>query len=248
MSDAGFHARFAAVLRGGKDVARDGFVPEPGHAAALSVYRNTVVRGVIDVLGDNYPSVRFLAGDGNFAALAKSYWQGHPPHAGPMLLYGDGFADHLSHEAPRGMPAFLPAIARIDRAWGEAHHSADAPTLSPGDIRTLDADGFSGLFVDLHPSVRRPAHDRPILTTWTAARFQSRVERAGTQCEETVLVWRPAMEVRYRTLSATEIILLNALDDGLPLGEAAHVSGASPDLFIRLLKDGVFARDRHDRI
>lgn len=241
MSDSGFHARFASVLRGADPAPLRDFIVPDGKDA-IGVYRNTIVRGVIDVLGDAFPAARFLAGEGNFAALARSYWQASPPPDGAMLLYGGGFAEHMVREAPPGMPALLPAIARIDRAWGEAHHSADASVLTLADIRTLDPDAFAALRLGLHPSVRLVTHDRPVFATWSAARFESRVEPAGAPGTEAVLVWRPAMEVLYRTVTAIESEFLNALSDGLPLGEAAEHSGASPDLFIRLLKGGIFAR------
>ena len=241
MSDAGFHSAMVAALRTRGSHRLDAYGPA-GLTEALGVYRNTVIRGAIDVLGGNYPAVRFLSGEGNFAALATTYWQARPPQDGPMLLYGSGFADHLEAESAPGMPDILPAIARLDRAWGEAHHSADAAALASSDMRGLTPEAMAGLRPGLHPSVRLPSSDRPVFATWKAARFSARIERAGTGPAETVLIWRPALEVTYRVLTTPEAVFVGAVAAGATLAEAGERSGAAADTFIRLLKDGVFSK------
>lgn len=242
MSETHFHDAFAAMLRGGARLPAAHFAGgvEP---AGLPVYRNTVVRSAIEVLGDNYPAVRFLSGNANFAALAKRYWTAHPPRSGVMALYGAGFADFIEADAPPGMPDILPDTARIDRAWSEAHNAPDAHALTLGDLSGLDPEALSSRALRLHPSVRLPLSRRALYASWTAARFDARVVQAGPPSGETTLVWRPQMEVRHRPLTAGEAGLLHRIAGGAALGDAAERAGTPIEIFIRLLKDGVFARD-----
>ncbi|MEN0653862.1 MULTISPECIES: DNA-binding domain-containing protein [Hyphobacterium] len=241
MRDAGFHDQFAAMLRGGEVQTVARFTG--GNLTGLPVYRNSVVRAAIDVLGDNYPAVRAMSGDGNFAALAKAYWTAHPPRDGVMARYGSGFADFMTVHAPPGMPSILPDIARLDRAWSEAHLAANAATLSPGDLAGIDPDRLAARSLRLHPSVRLPLFRRAVHACWAAARFEGRMIPAGPVADETVLVWRPHHEVRHRTLEPVEAALLNQLAAGAALALAAERAACGIETFIRLLNDGVFARD-----
>ena len=241
MRDPAFHDGFAAMLRGGDAALLGAF--SGGSLTGFPVYRNSVVRNAIDVLGDNYPAVRAMSGDGNFTALAKAYWMAHPPRDGVMVRYGSGFADFIAAEAPPGMPDILPDIARLDRAWSEAHLAPDANLLSQGDLAILDPEQLTDLTLRLHPSVRLPHARRQLHGVWASARFKGRMVKAGPETGETILVWRPNHEVRHRPLEPLEAALLNQLAAGVPLGLAAERAGCGIDPFIRLLRDGVFARD-----
>lgn len=241
MRDAGFHARFAEVLRGGDAAPLVTFTG--GVKTGFPVYRNSVVRSAIEVLGDNYPAVRAMSGERNFAALVKAYWIAHPPRDGVMACYGSGFADFIAAEAPPGMPDILPDIARLDRAWSESHLAADADVLIQGDLAKLNPERLTALAVRFHPSVRLPHARRALHGVWAAARFEGQMVKAGPDTGETILVWRPGHEVRHRPLEPDEAALLNQLAARVPLGLAAERAGCGIDPFIRLLKDGVFARD-----
>lgn len=240
MSEPGFHAAFADHLAG-RTTSLPGL--DDPNSPGLAVYRNTVARNAISVLRDAYPAVCFLAGDRNFDALARDYWRAHPPTDGVLMRYGAGFADHMEAASPPGMPDILPVIARLDRAWTEAHLAANAVPLLASILTLRDVDALDRMTLRLHPSVRLPASVRTVYRTWSAARFEGRVERAGPSTGETVLVWRPQMEVRHRALEPVEARLIHALAGGLPLTAAAERAEATPEHFIRLLKDGVFARD-----
>lgn len=241
MREAGFHDRFAAMLRGAGSAPLAAFTG--GELTGFPVYRNSVVRAAIEVLGGNYPAVRAMSGEGNFAALARAYWTAHPPRDGVMAHYGSGFADFIAAERPPGMPEILPAIARLDRVWSEAHLAMDSASLSPADLAGIDPDRLLHLTLRLHPSVRLPHSDRALHASWAAARFEGKMVKAGPDTGETVLVWRPRHEVRHRVLEPVEAALLDPLAAGAPLGLAAERAGCGIDPFIRLLKDGVFARD-----
>lgn len=241
MRDPAFYDSFAAMLHGGDTVAVGAFAG--GGLTGFPVYRNSVVRGAIEVLGDNYPAVRAMSGESNFAALARAYWTAHPPRDGVMARYGTGFADFIAAENPSGMPDILPDIARLDRSWSEAHLAAEAEILSAGVLAGADPERLAELTIRLHPSVRLLHAKRAVHASWAGARFEARMVPAGPETGETVLVWRPRQEVRHRVLKPAEAALLDPLAAGIPLGPAAERAASGIEVFIRLLKDGVFARD-----
>ncbi|MGH8808915.1 MAG: DNA-binding domain-containing protein, partial [Noviherbaspirillum sp.] len=78
------------------------FAPEPApDIAALArqpgfaVYRNTVMKGCIDALQANYPSVTRLVGEEWFRAAAAIYVVEHGPRDARLLYYGEQFPDFL---------------------------------------------------------------------------------------------------------------------------------------------------------
>ena len=87
---------------------------------AFAVYRNTVMKGCIDALEANYPSVARLIGSERFRAAAAVYVPRHPPRSGCLLDYGQGFANFLAGFEPARELFYLSDVARLDRAWIES--------------------------------------------------------------------------------------------------------------------------------
>jgi len=78
--DAGLTPEIAALAR------------QPGFA----VYRNTVMKGCIDALQANYPSVARLVGEEWFRAAATMFARERLPAQATLMYYGDAFAEFLA--------------------------------------------------------------------------------------------------------------------------------------------------------
>ncbi len=111
------------------DVAVARLAAQPGFA----VYRNTVLKGAIDAVEANYPAVTRLVGGEWLRAAAAAFVRAQPPVEPSLLHYGAGFADFLAGFAPAVDMPWLAGVARLDRAWTEAHVAADE---SPVDAAT----------------------------------------------------------------------------------------------------------------
>lgn len=123
---------------------------QPGFA----VYRNTVRSGCIAALGDNHPTVRTLLGADAFAALADAHVRAEPPGDGRLAVYGSGFAAFVARHPLSTRFPWLVDVARLDRAWMEAHLAADAPALRPDAVAALAADALLALPLEPHPAAR----------------------------------------------------------------------------------------------
>ncbi len=241
-----FHAAFAAALKSGNSTGLHAFAAAPA-GSRFRVYRNNVVKGASDTLGDAYPAVRRLVGEKFFRGMAQAFWQDHPPRSRTLTLYGEGFAAFIAGFEPARTLEYLPDVARLDRAWLEAHHSADATPLTPDTARQYAPDELAALAPGLHPSVRVLASDYPAFSIWRTNRDDETVEKVAlTRGGETALVYRPGMEVRYRRLSPAEALFLKCMARGDSFETAStaiadHFPGVEPvPVFISLLKDGVF--------
>jgi hypothetical protein len=241
-----FHDRFAAALKSGDAAALAAFTDsEPD--SRFQVYRNNVVKGAADTLGDAYPAVKRLVGDSFFQGMARAFWAVHPPAERTLTLFGAGFPDFIAGFEPAQTLVYLADVARLDRAWLEAHHAPDAAPLTVQDITDWPPDRLAACAPGLHPSVRLCASEFPAWAIWRTNREDAEVERISLDRRpETALVHRPQMEVRHRRLSPAEMVFLTCIGQGASFEAASgavadQFPGAEPaPVFIALLKEGVF--------
>src|ERR1700743_1530152 len=129
---ASYAEAFASALMdpGSKTPA---IVTGPRSKAAIkryNVYRNNVMVSLVDALSEIYPAVQRITGVEFFRAMARTHIRAMPP-ASPLLFeYGRDFPAFIeTYEYARAMP-WLADTARIERAWLDAYHAADAEPLS----------------------------------------------------------------------------------------------------------------------
>lgn len=244
MSD--FHDLFSRALRTGDASALDEFTLGPA-STKFKVYRNNVVKGAADTLGDAYPAIKRLVGDRFFQGMAREFWSAHPPVERTLTLYGAGFAEFIEQFEPAQSLVYLPAVARLDRAWLEAHHAPDARPLGLTDIREMPAEHLAAMTPGLHPSVRILASDWPAFSIWQTNRNDANVKKISLENgAETALIHRPGMEVKSRRLTPAEALFLDRISAGHTFETASnvvtdHFPGVEPaPVFIALLKEGVF--------
>ncbi|KXK67214.1 hypothetical protein BC89_33670, partial [Pseudomonas monteilii] len=88
--------------------------------AAFEVYRNTVFKGCVDALCDNFPTIERLVGKDWLRAAAAIHARETPPSDARLILYGEGFANFLEAFEPARELPYLGPVARLDRLWTEA--------------------------------------------------------------------------------------------------------------------------------
>ncbi|MSQ73488.1 MAG: DUF2063 domain-containing protein [Betaproteobacteria bacterium] len=220
-------------------------VRQPGFA----VYRNTVMKGCIDALQANYPSVARLVGDEWFRAAAAIFVRGNPPSHPSLLDYGAGFAAFLAQFPPAAELPYLAGVATVDRFWSEAHGARDEPPLAASEVAHLDRDTLGRSVLRPHASARwHWFQDLPIAALWR----RNRVPGAGLAdeiewCGEGILLVRPQSEVTHVELDIAACAFLDACDQGHPAAEAALAAlraDAGADLsrlMSGLLEAGAFA-------
>lgn len=188
---------------------------------AFAVYRNTVQKGCIDALQSTYPAVTRLVGEAWFRAAALVYVRQHPPAAPVLLGYGANFPDFVAGFEPARELTYLPAVARLDRLWIEAHSAADEPVARPGILLATSGDALDALVLRPHAAARWAwFEDAPALTIWRANRDEAHPGAAIAWRSEGVLLTRPRHDVRSTELAAAGIALLDACAAGSPLTAA----------------------------
>jgi len=238
----------------GPEVAR--LVAQPGFA----IYRNTVMKGCIDALQANYPTVARLVGDEWFRAAAAIFARANLPRRPTLLDYGAGFADFLAAFEPAAGLPYLPGVARLDRFWTEAHAAPDETPVDAAAIARLGPEALARTVLRPHASARWAWFDaQPIATLWRRNRYPGEDDQAGmNQADvawraEGILVVRPGGGVENIDLDAAGCAFLDACASGGTLAHAAAAALAADAeadlarLMARLLEAGAFGRmDDHE--
>src|SRR4051794_28042744 len=119
-----------------------------------NVYRNNVTVSLINALAAIYPAVQRITGVEFFRAMARFHVRATPPTSPLLFEYGRDFPAFIEgYEHAQDMP-WLADIARIERAWLDAYHAADASPLSAGALAAVPSDRLGDLIFTPHPTAR----------------------------------------------------------------------------------------------
>lgn len=240
-----------ALLDPGRDTPAIVSGPRKKSAARrYDVYRNNVTVSLVNALADIFPAVRRIVGEEFFRAMARLHVRKHPP-ASPLLFeYGREFPDFIAgFEHARPLP-YLADVARIERAWLDAYHAADAAPLAPDALAAVPPEMLGDLRFDPHPAAAILRCATPAVTIFAMNRADGPVESPPSWDGEDALVTRPGLDVEVRHLPAGGAAFLlslmaggslaeavtAALDDSAQFDPAANIAG--------MLQAGVFAAIR----
>jgi hypothetical protein len=228
----GFHDDFLRTMRGA-----------PQGAAA--VYANGVVLGAVRALADNFPTVEAMLGAEAFEAAAVDHVLEHPPQDPVLATYGATFPAWLARFEPFHEWPWLSPVARLDRAWTEAHTAADARVLTLADLSRLGPDGMTRPLTP-HPSLSVFLFDWTAPSLWRAHREPGDHRLVWDQVREGLAIFRPHDVVKHRPLSAEEHAFVTDCLRGRPLAvamAAARTRGPHNDvaaMISGLLQAGLF--------
>lgn len=225
MQLAAFQDGFVAQLRadGATDAPAwmDALVTQPGFA----VYRNSGRKAAIAALRANYPTIAQLVGKEWFHGAAQRYVAQQPPADGLLMRYGAGFPAFLEAFAPAAELPWLGAVARLDRAWTEAHLAADAPPLEPRWMVTRAPETLGAARPIPHPAARWLWCDAyPAYSIWQRHREGLAMDEALAWQPEGALITRPAGSVQWCALPRAGAAFLDACAAHKTLAEAAQAA------------------------
>ncbi|NRP70654.1 hypothetical protein ILFOPFJJ_01535 [Ensifer psoraleae] len=216
----------------------------------FNVYRNNVTVSLIEALAAAFPATLRITGETFFRAMARFHVRETPPVSPLLFEYGRDFPAFIErYEYARSMP-WLADVARIERAWLDAYHAADAPVLPPHALTSLPPEALGDVVLEAHPSTRMVRSAYPAVTIFAANRASGPVGRINVTEPENALVTRPALEVEVRHLPPGADVFLGSLLSGESLGSAAGTASARCPEFdlataiVVMLEAGAFAAVR----
>ncbi|MCK7613096.1 DNA-binding domain-containing protein [Roseibium sediminicola] len=240
---------FGAALLDPERPAPAGLVgPDGKHAPKrFNVYRNNVIVSLRDALADSFPAIKTLLGEDYFNALARAFVLAHPPTSPVLIWYGGKFPDFVEAFPPLAAYPYLADVARVEWAWLQAYHAADAKPLDPAELGALPPDAIGGACFAKHPAAWVLSSDWPVWDLLRVNRFEPGTDIViDLATPQSVLVSRPELDVELMMLRPGADVFLQALFNGETLGEAAfHAQQHSADFSLSdslsdCLSNGVF--------
>lgn len=243
---ASFQDAFAAALLEPEaaDPSVRPLVTQPGFA----VYRNTVMKGCVDALAANFPSVLQLVGEEWLRAAAAVHVRERLPESPTLAGYGAGFPAFLAAFPPAGELPYLPGVAACDRFWTEAHLAPDEAALEGSALAALRPDALGRTRLVPHAAARWAWFDAaPIAAIWLRTRAAEPLDELPWQADG-VLVTRPRDTVLYAALTRPGCAFLEACACGGDIAAAVQAAldvDAGVDLaalMAQLVGAGAFTR------
>jgi len=197
----------------------------------FNVYRNNVAVSLIDALAAIYPAVQRITGVEFFRAMARFHVRAAPPTSPLLFEYGRDFPAFIEgYDYAQDMP-WLADTARIERAWLDAYHAADAPPLSPNVLAAVPSDKLGDVVFTAHPAACVVRSVYPAVAIFAMNRVEGPITPLRSSTAEDALITRPDMEVAVRLLPPGGAAFLKSLIDGGTLGVAAATALAETPSF-----------------
>ncbi|MFG3695935.1 putative DNA-binding domain-containing protein [Stutzerimonas stutzeri] len=247
-----FQDAFVAALQGVEPAAfgeADRLIATLTAQPGFAVYRNTVMKGCVDALRANFPTVERLVGAEWFAAAAAIHARRSPPVLAQLIEYGADFADFLQTFEPARELPYLAGVAHLDRLWIEAFSAAEQPRLTLAAFAAQAPEKLAERRLRPCAAARWEWFALPVFTIWRCNREQLDVPRDLVWQGEGALLCRRDGRVVWQPLSAGGYAFLDACAAQCRLDEASALAlQAQPDLdfndlLARLFAAGVFAAE-----
>jgi len=170
------------LIRGGKLSA----------AHRLKVYRHNVFSNLRGALRDIFPVVNRIVGDAFFLHAADQFIRAAASRSGDLNRFGREWPAFLADYPHATELPYLPDVAKLEWAWHECFHAADAATLDLERLKSVAPDAYASLVFHLHPAVRLLASAYPVLRIWQVnqADFGGDMQLDWTRGGDTLMVRR----------------------------------------------------------
>jgi hypothetical protein len=230
-----------------KEIAGDARLPPE---ARLDIYGQMYFFRVHDVLRDEAPRTAAALGEAAFHNLVTDYLRACPPNHPSLREAGARLPAFVATHPLGAERPWLAELARLERTRLELFDGPDAEALTLAHVRALPPEQIGALALRAIPCHRLLENSFPISSVW-------RSEIPGTApspAPETLLVWRPDLEVRHRVVAPDEVTWLRRLSsapssfgafcDALAHdGESVEAAAAQAfALVARWLADGLLSR------
>ena len=212
-------------------------------AKRFAVYRNNVFVSLVGALEARFPVTRRLVGDEFFRGMARVYAAANRPASPVMMHYGDSFPAFIAGFAPAASVPYLADVAALEARWSDAYNAADVPPLGLAALAAIPPQDLPLLCFERHPAAALIRSHYPAGSIWSA-NLGDTPQRLTTTAPETILVTRPALEVRVSVLPAADAPFVAALLKGASIAEAVTETAEEFDFgqaLVGLVNLGAFA-------
>jgi len=210
-----------------------GWLREPHDGAVaegLAAYRGNAGAIAERALAAAFPTIAALVGADDFAALARDFWQHHPPLRGDLGEWGEALPAFIAGNAALSSEPYLADSARLDWLVHAASRATDGPEGPPA-LDVLAQAAPEALQLVLRPGCALLASRWPVAAVWHAHQAESHDRFAAVRAAfaagrgDNAFVRRDGFAVRVEALADEPADFTMAVLNGAPLSAALDTAG-----------------------
>lgn len=231
-----------------------------GREPLLRIYQHAYTARLLGALRDNFGVLPLAMGDEAFDTLALAYLRAHPSQHPSIRWFGHALADFMASQSELvAHPAFVD-LARMEWALRGAFDAAAAPPLHAAAVAARAPERWPGWVLRFQPSAQLLPMQWCVEPAWRALQSAAEEEAPELEAPEAgehlLLVWRPELDTRWRSVThQAEALLLPAAMHGQSFSAlcelaAQHVGDErAAAVVVALLQqwvgEGLLAEERH---
>lgn len=198
----------------------------------LKAHANTVSHARLVALENAYPKLHDHMGHEEFHAISRQYIEQEHILTCDMNSIAADFADFIKTHK---YSATEIDLARVEWAWLESYHSAEAPPVALSAIATLDEDRLLAFPIAPHPAMRLVALTGPL---------SPELSELGGDTPAALLVARPEAEILFHPLDdvdyqlAKKIAVFSTMGNLLGCAIELGDESSAMERLIRLIRAG----------
>jgi hypothetical protein len=188
----------------------------------LSIYANMYFDRFVDILAEEFPTVRHLIGPKTFADVARSYISRYPSRHYSLAQLGarfPRFLEEFSDSAPIPHRGFVVAVATVERTMEDVFDAERAEPLTIEQLQGILPDRWGQLQFNTIPAFRLLTLAYPVNDCITAVRHEKPFDVPAAS-RTYVAVYRKNYTVWRVDLDAHQHAILTALHAGQTLEES----------------------------
>jgi hypothetical protein len=186
-----------------------------GAEERLAVYQHAYRLRLLEVLENDFPALRGIAGADRFRELGERYIAAHPSTSRSVRQLGAHLATFIRSSLNDAAAEAWGEMAEFEWLKSAAFDAADAPLASIADLARLAAEDWPPLHLRFHPSLQRIE-----LLSNTPQRWRAVTDGAVVPAVEPFhppqswIIWRAGLDVHWRPLEPDEGPVLDAIRFG----------------------------------
>jgi hypothetical protein len=192
-------------------------------AERFEIYQDAYRLRLTEFLSNDFPVLRIVLGDDDFALLAQAYIEATPSPYRNARWYGRGLPDFMQATAPWQLTRALGDLASFERALDDAFDAANSPAINATALAEFAAEDQPRLRFTFQAGLTLLTLAKGVVAAHQAVMADLDVEPPSSTEEETIVIWRDrAEQAFYRVLEEDEALALDCASMG---GTFAEICG-----------------------
>jgi len=198
----------------------------------FKIYQHNIRTSLLNVLSDIYPLLIKLLGRDFFSQSMQDYIRNYPSRSSNLHDYGEYVADFLMEYSSTSHLPYLSEVAQFEWLCHGIQFAAQHPPFDIQKLESVPAEKMESLRFILNPAAVLQRFHYPILRIIDLCNGEIDENIHLAEGGVNLLILRREFEIKLISLTATEFVFLQAINESHPLSESLKaanlVAGEAP--------------------